>query len=68
MKATEIIIGIRYDLSGDIVNGRNSDGTQRLSHEHVVRKVVSVTSTRINCECGRSFVINDNLKIEKVNF
>lgn len=68
MEATEIIIGKKYDLSGDIVNGRNSDGTQRLTHEHVVRKVVRVTETRINCECGRSFVINENLKINKVNF
>lgn len=68
MKATEIIIGNRYDLSGDIVNGRNLDGTQRLTHEHVVRKVIRVTDTRIICECGREFVINDNLTVNKVNF
>ena len=68
MKATDIIIGKRYELSGDIVNGRNSDGTQRLTHENVVGKVVSISSTRINCECGRSFVINENLKVNKVNY
>ena len=68
MKTTDIIIGTRYDLQGDIINGRNSDGTTRLTHEHVVRKVVRMTDTRIICECGRQFVINENLTVNKVNF
>lgn len=58
MKATDIIIGTRYNLSGDLQNGSH------VTHEEVTRKVIRVTDTRIICECGREFIINDNLKIE----
>lgn len=67
MKATDIIIGMRYTLIGNIINGRNADGTVRLSKENVTRKVTRMTDTRIYCECGRVFVIDKDLKVEQFN-
>lgn len=59
MKASEILIGRRYNLSGDIQNG------SRATHDEVTRKVIRVTETHVVCECGRAFIINENLKISK---
>lgn len=58
MKPTEIIVGCRYSISGDLQNG------SRTTHDEVTRKVVRVTATHIVCECGRRFIINENLKIK----
>lgn len=58
MKTKNIIIGVRYNISGDLQNG------SYVTHEEVVRKVTRVTDTHIRCECGREFIINDNLKME----
>lgn len=61
MKAKDIIVGGRYHLSGDIQNG------SFVTHEEVTRKVTRVTDTHIVCECGRRFIINENLKINEWN-
>lgn len=58
MKQTEIIVGCRYSISGDLQNGSHT------THDEVTRKVVRVTATHIVCECGRRFIINENLKIK----
>lgn len=65
MKINEIIIDLIYRVSGDLVNGRYSDGTPCVVHEDVVRVIKRITETHVICECGRKFIINDNLKIEK---
>ncbi len=56
---------MRYRVSGDLANGRYTDGTQRITHEDVVRVIKRITDTHVILECGRRFIINDNLKIEK---
>lgn len=58
MKANEVIIGNRYHLKGDIQNGAF------VTKEDVCRKVKRVTDKHIFCECGRVFIINENLNIE----
>lgn len=68
MDINEIQVGFIYRLTGDILNGINQDGTPRLTKEDVVRKVTRISSTLITCECGRKFVINNNLKIEKAKY
>ena len=45
--------------------GRNADGSPRISHDDVVRVIKRITDTYVILECGRMFIINDNLKIEK---
>lgn len=65
MKINEITVGLRYRVSGDLANGRYADGTPRISHDDVVRVIKRVTDTHVICECGRRFIINDNLKVEK---
>ena len=65
MKINEVTIGLRYRVSGDLANGRYTDGTQRITHEDVVRVIKRITDTHVILECGRRFIINDNLKIEK---
>lgn len=62
MKPEEIIIGCRYSISGDLQNG------SFVTHDEVTRKVTRVTDKHVICECGRKFIINDNLKIKKFNF
>lgn len=66
MKTSEITPGIKYFLSGDIANGRCADGSLRTTHEEVARKVLKVTSESVICECGRRFLINENLKIKRI--
>nr|DAD85461.1 MAG TPA: hypothetical protein [Siphoviridae sp. ctDcW16] len=65
MNTKEIEIGLRYRVSGDLANGHYADGTLCIVHEDVVRVIKRVTDTHVICECGRRFIINDNLKIEK---
>lgn len=65
MNTKEIEIGLRYRVSGDLANGRYADGTPRISHDDVVRVIKRITDTHVILECGRRFIINDNLKIEK---
>jgi len=62
MKVEEIEIGKRYHLSGDIENGY-MNGKPYISHEEVTRTITRITETLITCECGRRFLINDNLKV-----
>ena len=62
MKVEEIEIGKEYHLTGDIENGYK-DGKPYVSHEEVTRVVKRITEKRIVCECGRSFLINENLEI-----
>ena len=59
MKIEDLIIGLRYRISGDLQNGNY------VTHEDVVRKITRITEKYVICECGRMFIINDNLKIEK---
>lgn len=67
MTAKEIEIGKWYHLSGDIENGY-MDGKPYISHEEVIRIVKRVTATHIVCECGRRFIINENLKVSLMAF
>ena len=59
MKVTEIMVGLRYRISGDLQNGNY------VTHDDVVRKITRFTDTHVICECGRRFIINSNLNIEK---
>lgn len=68
MNINEITVGLRYRVSGDLANGRYADGTPRLSHDDVVRVIKRITDTHVILECGRMFIINENLKIENFNF
>lgn len=52
-------------MSGDLANGCYADGTPRISHDDVVRVIKRITETHVICECGRRFIVNDNLKIEE---
>lgn len=58
----EIETGQWYHLSGDIENGYIG-GKPNTSHEEVTRVVTRITGTHIICECGRKFLINENLKL-----
>lgn len=58
MKANEIIIGQTYRLRGDLQNGAF------VTKEDVVREVTRMTDTHIYCQCGRVFIINENLNID----
>ena len=59
MKIEDVIIGVRYRISGDLKDG------SYITHDDVVRKITRITDTYVICECGRQFIINENLKIEK---
>lgn len=59
MKIEDVTIGVRYRISGDLQNG------SYVTHDDVVRKITRITTTHVICECGRRFIINENLKIEK---
>lgn len=59
MKIENVIIGLKYRVSGDLQNG------SYVTHDDVVRKIKRITDTHVICECGRRFIINENLKIEK---
>ena len=59
MKIEDVVIGLRYQISGDLQNG------SYVTHDDVVRKITRITTTHVICECGRRFIINENLKIEK---
>lgn len=54
-----VTIGVRYRISGDLQNG------SYVTHEDVVRVITRITDTHVICECGRRFIINSNLRIEK---
>ena len=65
MNVNEVTVGLRYRVSGDLSNGRHADCTTRISHDDVLRVINRITDAHVILECGRMFVINDNLKIEK---
>lgn len=67
MNVKEIMVGQRYRVSGDLANGHYADGTPRIDHDDVVRIVKRITDTHVILECGRRFIINEKLKIEKWN-
>lgn len=62
MRVKEIEIGEWYELSGDLANGFRN-GEPNICHEEVTRRITRVTDTHIICECGRRFIINENLKL-----
>ncbi|MBO5507754.1 MAG: hypothetical protein J6A00_08355 [Bacteroides sp.] len=68
MNTNEVVLGLRYRVSGDLANGRYADGTPRISHDDVVRVIKRITDTHVILECGRMFIINDNLKMRSFNF
>jgi hypothetical protein len=68
MNIKEVEIGLRYRVSGDLANGHYADGTPNVVHEDVVRVIKRITDTHVILECGRKFIINDNLKIERFKF
>ena len=57
MKVKDIIVGMTYNLSGDIQNG------SFVTHDEVRREVVRITDEHIFCKCGRKFTINKNLVV-----
>lgn len=58
----EIEIGQWYHLSGDLENGYKN-GQPYICHEEITRRITRVTDTHIVCECGRRFLINENLTL-----
>lgn len=57
-----VIVGVRYRISGDLQNGSS------ITHDDVVRVITRITENYIICECGRRFLRNSNLLIEKINY
>ena len=57
IKVTDLILGSTYRFCGDIQNG------SFVTHEDVVRKLVSITPNHLVLQCGRRFIINENLVI-----
>lgn len=57
VKVPELVLGSYYRFIGDIQNG------SYVTHEDVVRKLVSITPSHLVLECGRRFIINENLVI-----
>ena len=57
MKLKDITVGMTYHISGDLQNG------SYVTHEEVTRKITRITGTHVICECGRRFIINNNLNI-----
>ena len=55
LKIKDLVCGISYRFSGDVQNG------DFITHENVIRKLRSITSTHLVLECGRRFIINKNL-------
>jgi len=53
----DLIEGRWYHLKGDIQNG------DFVTKEEVSRKITRITDKHIICECGRKFIINENLII-----
>ncbi len=53
----DLVKGERYRFDGDLQNG------DFITHGTVVRKVSYVTDTHVHLECGRKFIINNNLVI-----
>ena len=62
MNVNEVTVGLRYRVSGDLSNGRNADGSPRISHDDVVRVIKRITDTHVILECGRMFVLTTILK------
>ena len=54
---SDVVPGLRYRFEGDLQNG------DFVTHEEVTRKIAFITKKHIVLECGRKFIINDNLKI-----
>ena len=54
---SDVVPGLRYRVEGDLQNG------DFVTHEEVTRKIAFITKKHIVLECGRKFIINDNLKI-----
>jgi uncharacterized protein YlzI (FlbEa/FlbD family) len=61
----EFITGERYRICGEIENGY-FNGKPLITNEQVIRCIRYITDTHVVCECGRRFLINEKLKIEKV--
>lgn len=51
---SEVREGVTYDIHGDL---------DPCGHDTVVRKVIRVREKNILCECGRKFIINNNLHV-----
>lgn len=67
MKVQEIETGKWYRITGDLENGW-MNGKPYICYENITRVIKHVTDTHVICECGRRFLINQNLKIEKIEY
>jgi hypothetical protein len=65
MTKIDFIMGKLYKISGEIENGFR-DGKPYICHEEVIRCIRYITQTHVVCKCGRRFLRNEKLKIEKV--
>jgi hypothetical protein len=69
-----IIIGKEYRLQGNTYNGGYTDGLgifiPHIHKQDVNRPVTYVCSDRkiVYCQCGRQFLIDNELVIEKVGY
>ena len=63
-----------YDISGDMVNGGKRDETGKwipnIYKSEITRRINSVNleKQKLYCECGREFLINNNLKLIKCDY
>lgn len=53
----QVQVGLKYEIHGDLYP---------CGHDTVVRKITQINE-RIRCECGRVFIINNNLHIYEWN-
>jgi hypothetical protein len=69
LKTENVLKGVKperkYRIIGDIENGFR-DGKPIVSKDDVTRCVKRITDTHVICECGRRFLINENLRIEGI--
>ena len=63
----EVITGKTYRIQGDMENGW-WDGKPVVHANEITRPISRIGDSKIYCRCGRVFLINDNLKIEKVSY
>lgn len=66
IKVKDLQHNVKYEFSGNIKNGLNTDGTPRISKEKVCRIIKFVKDNEIHLECGRVFLIDNNLHIKEI--
>ena len=56
-----------YRIKGNIENGW-IDGKPYICKENVVRRIKYATNEKLHLECGRVFLIDNDLEIEELNY